>query len=278
MKIFKSVFVLICVFILRSPFVYAEFTPRWFEPTDAFVQTVAVDKMVNAKITTPQGEVQVSINGVLQKFFKVEHLYNNTMFIAVEDYNFDGHLDLNIFYAYGYMGVNLFSKIYLFDTKTQKFNFAISGVNLERDELNQTLRGYEKSGSGSVQSVYKIAEGAIYLFETAHSVGDCLQEVQRYSPQEKWISTTLADPCESKDEIRAVLRRVKIEKAFLYNSPSEVAKSKSYLIQGDEVTVLEVEKGHEWLYIEFTGKKKIRKWLRADSVEVISVLPEDESQ
>ncbi len=266
----KSNRLAVFIFILAvSSQAQAELNSEWFVPDDRFAKTIAVAKDISAEIKTPQGELQVTINGDTQKFFKVETLFEGKMFVDAMDYNFDGYVDLNIFYAYGYMGVNQYTKLYLFDAKTKKFNFAFEGSNLELQPKTQSIQGYEKAGAGGLGSRYKVENGVLYLYESAYWVGECLHEIQRHSVQGGVISTTLADPCGADESRQPVRRRVKSEKVFLHTSPNDADLTKAYLIKGDVVTVLKADKNQEWYFVEFAGQKTIRNWLKADAVELL---------
>lgn len=192
----KSILLYVCIFILAvSGLAQADFNPKWFVPNDDFSKTITVSKNITAEIKTPKGELQVTIGGATQKFFKVETLFDDKMFVEAADFNADGYADLNIFYAYGYMGVNQYSKIFLFDAKTKRFNFAIAGSTLVWNPQTQILTGYEKSGASGTASVYKVNSGALYLFETARWVGECLQEIQRFAVTGQLLTTTMSNPC-----------------------------------------------------------------------------------
>ncbi|WP_152561974.1 hypothetical protein [Cupriavidus sp. SK-3] len=62
--------------------------------------------------------------------------------------------------------------------------------------------------------------------------------------------------------------RVTAEKSWLYDGPEEPARTRMYLIKGDEVEIISTSSSG-WVYVEYKGKNKmaIRKWIKGSSIE-----------
>lgn len=59
-------------------------------------------------------------------------------------------------------------------------------------------------------------------------------------------------------------------KTILYKSPLLSSQTKSYLIKGDKVTLLDTKidkAGQKWFKISYKGKKEIKAWIKAESVK-----------
>ncbi|NMM01999.1 hypothetical protein HHL24_29215 [Paraburkholderia sp. RP-4-7] len=61
--------------------------------------------------------------------------------------------------------------------------------------------------------------------------------------------------------------RIRVEKAWLYESPSSNSKTKMYIVRGDQVTAVDVL-GDEWVKIDFqqASGHMLRKWIRASDI------------
>ncbi|WP_416050829.1 hypothetical protein [Cupriavidus basilensis] len=62
--------------------------------------------------------------------------------------------------------------------------------------------------------------------------------------------------------------RVKADKSWLYDGPEDQARTRMYLIKGDEIEVISPGSSG-WVYVEYKGKNKmaIRKWIKGESIE-----------
>ncbi|RQQ02232.1 hypothetical protein DF012_00870 [Burkholderia ubonensis] len=62
------------------------------------------------------------------------------------------------------------------------------------------------------------------------------------------------------------LRKILVQRAFLFDRPSSEFQTKMYLIKGDDVRILVRMEG--WVKIECLEKNghSIKKWIRADSI------------
>ncbi|WP_386695037.1 hypothetical protein [Lonepinella sp. MS14435] len=58
-------------------------------------------------------------------------------------------------------------------------------------------------------------------------------------------------------------------KNFLYANPSITSKTKSYLVSGDIVSILDEKNisGRKWYFINYKGKKDINMWIKAEAVD-----------
>lgn len=63
------------------------------------------------------------------------------------------------------------------------------------------------------------------------------------------------------------LRKIVVQRAFLFDKPGEKYQSKMYLIEGDDVRIIGM-KGSAWLKVEYVKRdgRSIRKWIRSESV------------
>ncbi|MBN6063289.1 hypothetical protein [Aggregatibacter actinomycetemcomitans] len=59
-------------------------------------------------------------------------------------------------------------------------------------------------------------------------------------------------------------------KSYLYKSPNDNDKSKLYLIKGDTVSILDEKSSSDkkWYLINYSGKKDINMWIKADSIDL----------
>ncbi len=57
------------------------------------------------------------------------------------------------------------------------------------------------------------------------------------------------------------------EKIFLYSKPGQITKS--YLVKGDQVTILDEKEINNsyWYFINYKGKKDINMWIKAEAVD-----------
>lgn len=171
----------------------AEPTLGWFEPSDAFHKTLEIGNQQTVNVTLKNLEIFYSLNGHTKSLGKIATPFNGKIFIQTADYNYDGLMDLNVFSGYGYMGVNLYSQIFVFDQKTKSYVLAIEGSNLEQDIAQQELVGFEKSGPITIRRRYKIDQSQIYLYEESKPIGECQYERTRYLPSGKIDSSFMDD-------------------------------------------------------------------------------------
>ncbi|WP_144410033.1 hypothetical protein [Cupriavidus basilensis] len=62
--------------------------------------------------------------------------------------------------------------------------------------------------------------------------------------------------------------KVTAEKSWLYDGPEDQARTRMYLIKGDEIEIISTSSSG-WVYVEYKGnnKKAIRRWMKESSIE-----------
>jgi hypothetical protein len=61
---------------------------------------------------------------------------------------------------------------------------------------------------------------------------------------------------------------IKSLRAYLYDAPSEDAKTSMYLVIGDKAVLLnKTADNGDWLYIRYSGNKILDKWIKAETIK-----------
>ncbi len=239
--------------------------PNWFVPTRDYSQSFVITRSLNGRIAAHDGQIRVTLGDKTQTLtsYDSQDLFEGKLFVTPEDFNFDGYADLNVFQSYGYAGVNIFSRIFLFDPQSLTFVPSIEGSNLETYALKRLVYSSMKSRPYSKGEFHE-QDGKIYLAREDAQIEDCVAQRTDRNPQGQIVQEGLYDSClKEKDFSIKPARVVKIEKAFLHAKPEAAAQTKMYLIRNDAVRLLRTDGTHQWYFVEFHGKKNVTGWLKA---------------
>ena len=110
--------------------------------------------------------------------------------VLVDDFNFDGYKDLAIQQAIGYMGVNVFYDVYLYQPKHQRFQLGFHDSNIEADAATKVIKASQRSGPRWYSNIYKISKGKPYVWQARTAmVGDGLDQVEYKNAKGKILKT-----------------------------------------------------------------------------------------
>ena len=194
--------------------------------------------------------------------------------ILVDDYDFDGYLDLMIPTATGYGGVNWFYDLYRYQPASRSFRALETDdfdfCNPEAVPAEKMVKSPCKDGPAWYDDAYKFAAGKLYQYRGTELVhlegfeGDdaVVYGHTYYGPEKQVLRRSVAEAANGEATVR---RRVPWEKAALYLTPSPQAKGASYLVKGDRVELLEVKQEGErqWVRIAYQSAKAGRmvRWM-----------------
>lgn len=85
--------------------------------------------------------------------------------LLVADFNFDGHEDVAVLEGIGYGGVNLFYRVWLWNSAAQKYReFPTSISNPSLSAKNRTVVSAQRSGPRWYQTVFRAGGGELRVF------------------------------------------------------------------------------------------------------------------
>lgn len=194
--------------------------------------------------------------------------------VLVDDFDFDGFLDLMIPTGTGYGGVNWFYDFYRYEAATHGFR-PVSEMdsefcNPEAVAAEKTLKVPCKDGPAWYDNAYKFAGGKPYLYRSSELVhlngfaGDdaIVYAITLLDPAGRVWKATLA---EAVHETKTVRRKLPFEKAQLHRVPAAIGRTESYLVKGDEVELAEVKLDGEqqWLRVIYVSAKagRLDRWI-----------------
>ncbi len=226
-----------------------------------------------------QKRLLVQVDNKQQQSLELEILDDNSLTvpyppIRIADYTFDGWLDIAIPSAIGYGGVNYFYLIYAFDVLDSSFKkttFADNEAvcNPELETKTKTLKTSCKSGPAWYESDFRFLLGQPYLYKDGHMIiiegleeSDILWQIFSYDANGQVIDRQITDY--SSDSI---LRKVELERLYIYEKPTDYNLTDYYLNYGDEVKVLDVlleDPDNTWVKVAFTNhqSKEILGWVK----------------
>lgn len=233
-----------------------------------------ITRTFKAELVQNKGNITIQCQG--QKTQEITNLKINldNFFMQINDFNFDEFADVAIAEDQGYMGVNWFYNIYFFNPKTKKFDKKIENMGTEGeikiDKNQKEISGYSKSGQSIAGIFYRFQNGKPYVYlESDEPQGSGLVAKTYKNSTGKIIKNIITDYNNN-----PVTAKVLLPKASLYDSPREESKTTTYLIKGDQVTLLDMAESWQWLLVEYDGVKKSIKWVHAD--EFWSLTPDTE--
>jgi hypothetical protein len=201
--------------------------------------------------------------------------------LLVEDFDFDGFFDVGIPSSIGYGGVNVFYDIQRYNPAKKRLellqakNFEVSNPSF--DFKNKILSSSARSGPAWYGTSFKFVAGKPYLYSSdtpvvllgfAQSEG-LIYQTSTFSPTGRVLNTELLEE-NSQGKTVPVFRAVPTARADLYSAPRDNAKTGRYIVRGDMVRILEVQKPGiltdevQWVRVAYLSKKlgRIVAWLR----------------
>ncbi len=230
----------------------------------------------SARLVLEGGALSISLqDGKTQDLFsgmvKEERLFGQWG-LHFDDFNMDGYQDFAVDISYGYGGVNVFSDIYTFNANTGRFEKILEEVsNIQADPSTKTLRTSMKSGPRYISENYRFTNGKPYKYSKQLVMFNGLDLVTIFDEPGNAIRKLVVDPADNEagsGEFQPAVRKVLTKRAWLYKSANDNAKTRSYLIEGDEVEIHDAAGDqYEWLKIHFKAKKKtIIRWMKAENL------------
>lgn len=192
-------------------------------------------------------------------------------YVLVDDFNFDGYKDIAVQQSEGYMGVNVFYDVFLYQPRKWTFKLGFHDSNIEADPTNQMINSGQRSGPRWYSNVYKVINGRPYIRQARSAmVGDGLDKVVFKNPKGKTLKTLILDTNIEDNPERPAVRTINAKRAYLHNKPNDNSKTRVYVIKGDRVNLHDythdVDSG-EWFYVRYQGKKKLFKgWIKWNSI------------
>lgn len=194
--------------------------------------------------------------------------------VLVDDFDFDGYLDLMIPTATGYGGVNWFYDFHHYDPATRQFvpvdDTDSDFCNPETVPAERTLRVPCKDGPAWYDNAYRFVGGKPYLYRSSELVhlngfdGDdaVVYQISLLDPAKKVLQARLA---EALHERKSVRRKLPFEKVVLHRVPATIGRTEAYLVKGDEVELVEVKLDGEqqWLRVVYQSGKagRLDRWI-----------------
>lgn len=248
------------------------------EPVSA---TVAVGGASSCRLMFRKGEPRLTVVcGASKQDIKIPILEGERPVtfegqILVDDFDFDGYLDLMIPTATGYGGVNWFYDLYRYHAASRTFRLLENTddsdfCNPEAVTAEKVLRTPCKDGPAWYDDAYKFAAGKLYQYRSTELVhlngfgGDdaILYAQVYYGPQKEVLRSAVK---EAVNDNTTATRRIPFEKIYLHREPSTLSKTESYLVKGDVVELLEVKQGQEsqWLRVAYQSAKagRLVRWI-----------------
>lgn len=145
-----------------------------------------------------------------------------------------------------------------------------SAVYDHKDQRDDRIHYYFDLKKGE-EKTFSVVANAAYLgqfYVPAISVEAMYDGNLQARERGKWVH--IVKPEALQKEKPLVTKTIKAKRAKLYDGKSEAKLTKMFVIAGDTVTVLKEEKdadGKLWYFIRFSGKKVVKKWIKADTVE-----------
>jgi hypothetical protein len=184
----------------------------------------------------------------------------------VADYNFDGFPDVAVETSSGYGGVNLFFNVWVFTPKSGCFTKVLSEVsNIARVADKKRLHASMKSGREAVRDEYAFHHGK--AVRVLSEVSDF-----EFSSIREWNlrGQVTARRFEWNGAAEPIKLKIGVPRVPLFSSASVSARTSMYLVQGDEVVLLDRQSENEdWFLVQYRtpSGKTIQKWLRGNGLD-----------
>ncbi len=252
-------------------------SPRSFSLEKPFTANINLTsrETVRLRLDLDKKQLEVRVRGETQRLGITTIDDTERGSVLVNDFNFDGFADIAIPDGIGYGGVNYFYVLYTFRPSSHRFErLEFPGdTELCNPELRAQTRTIEtdcKSGPKYEFADYRFAHGHPYLYRSAEMVildgfdtdQYLVYAVRVFAPNGQRLQSSISDDPRLET---APLRYVPVDRAYLYDSPREDARTDRYIVRNDAVRVLDVRDvdGQQWLRIAYQSRKlgRIIKWV-----------------
>lgn len=203
--------------------------------------------------------------------------------VLVDDFNFDGFIDIGIPTGIGYGGVNYFYDFFTFERSSRTFKNMDTPdpntggwCNPQLETKTKTIFTSCKSGPKWYGENFRFYRAKPYLYQSGEMV------ILNGFPDDKnlsnliWHETTfnhnkriIRSRFYDYGTTKAPIRRIVQAKVFLYTAPTDNAITKNYIIKNDLISILEVmdTDNGQWLKIAFQSQKfgQITRWIRLEN-------------
>ena len=206
-------------------------------------------------------------NGKSQVLFRDEEgaiaTCEDRLRIRTGDFNLDGYTDVGMDTSCGYAGVNVFTSLFFWQRREGRFSGPLEVSNLELHPQRRELKGNMKSGPLWYRSIYRFDGGRPYLYQESE-VG-LVEVITTRDPSGRIVRKIVVDAGLVEDDpLKPAVLVVSAGRAWLYSAPDEKARTRAYLVAGDEVEVLDSkDHGQEWFKVRYRGKKEYIRWMRS---------------
>lgn len=207
------------------------------------------------------------------RFTQTVHLdcFSENIQAVVDDFNFDGVLDVAVPTGVGYMGVNVFARPYFVgrDGTLRPSKREVEVGNSALDPLTRTLSGGVKSGPAYDLDTHCLTPDGRDLYlcreESVSSRGEAAEDydVRWLDPSGRVLLTRLFTPSARGQGLE--LWRVVVARAYFYGQPG-ARRGRAYVVAGDRVEVLELRGA--WARAVYTSKagRFSAGWLRTSGL------------
>ena len=226
---------------------------------EALLPTLKVESRVPLSLSVfDQGpSYDLSLPGVFIR--EVEDLYDE---VHIEDLTGDGVGEV-IFHLEG-GGVNSCSRVLHYSSGDRSLSeLVFGGGGLCNFKIwNGSVVSSYKDGAAWVDDVYIVKSGRADLKISDRCVGCGEISRKEYRPDGTFIRSLVSDDINF-DQRSVLTAKVASLKAWIFPSSGATQSTKKYLIRGDEITLLGVDKTREegWVEFRFSGKTITEGWL-----------------
>ena len=255
-----------------------------FNPHQPFAFTMNVGNGQSIRITVRNGRYVAHLPGggrqLLLKMDVSERSKDETPpllegrgRILVADITFDGNTDILIHDNIGYGGVNVFYSTFPWDPAAGRFR---KGPQISNPEIlpgRKLLRTGERSGPVWHVKEYR-GEGAdLWKWRYHYAPGPLriIRYLNRNGKVVKSIVAALGPEIEDvPDQPEPAVMIVSARRSHFHRRPDPRSRTRSFLVRGDEVTVLDAREelySFSWFKVRHRGKRgTVSGWLKADTL------------
>jgi hypothetical protein len=265
---------------------FAQRDPKSYSLEKAFNITVPLSsktrQVLRLKFDGKIPKLEVVFGNKTQSFALEDFMLEPTSHesLLVDDFNFDGFIDVGIPTGAGYGGVNYFYHFYTFEPSSQSFKIMPEPEPIGGDWCNPQLEAQTKtiftnckSGPKWYGANYRFYQTKPYLYQSGEMVlldgfpddknlSALLWRETTYDHNNRELGSRLYDY----DTTKTPIRRIPIAKVFLYKAPKENAITQNYIVKNDLISILEVRgtDGGQWLKVAYRSRKLgwMKRWIR----------------
>ncbi len=265
---------------------FAQREPKRYSLEKAFYITVPLSsktrQVLQLKFDGKNPKLEVVLGNKRQSFemdastIKTEFHGN----ILLNDFNFDGFIDIGIPTGIGYGGVNYFYDFYTFDLSSKTFKLmphpnGDEWCNPQLESKSKTIFTRCKSGPMWYGANFRFFRAKPYLYQSGKMAflegvfddqnrDNLLWKVVTYNHNKQVLNSS----CYEYETMQTPMRRISQTKVFLYHHPRESAVTKNYIIKNDLISILDVKDSDsgQWLKIAYHSRRLgwIKRWVRLE--------------